>query len=220
MIQSMVNQFKLLIFDVDGTIANTDMMLIKTYETLYKKYRKDLKEIDVEKIKTFSGPPLKETLMREFPNVEYDLIFKEYKFYSHPNYIKYVTAFPNTRETLLKFKNDGYKLAIATSKMHDATLFTLHLLNLEDIFDVIVGSDDVTNPKPNRETIDKIIKICNVNPSEAVLIGDTKYDIYTAKNAGIVSIIMQFMNREMPSDATPIKYCKTFEELYTFIRGQ
>ncbi|MEG1565421.1 MAG: HAD hydrolase-like protein, partial [Bacilli bacterium] len=62
----MTNKYKLLIFDVDGTLADTDKMLIETYRTLYELYSPNVK-LDESKVIGFSGPPLRETLSTEFP---------------------------------------------------------------------------------------------------------------------------------------------------------
>lgn len=215
-----MNNCKLLIFDVDGTIADTDMMLIKTYETLYHLYGTKHESVDPNKIKQFSGPPIRDTLTKEFPNREYGFMLQEYRKYSRPNYVKYVKTFPYCKEVLIKLKKEGFVLAIATSKMHDATLYTLNLLKLNNIFDYLCCSDDVKKPKPDKETIDKLCSMSNIGKENAIMIGDSKYDVYTAKNANIKSVIMKFMDRKLPDDAIPSYYCNNFLELYTLITGK
>ena len=90
-----MSKYSLLIFDVDGTIADTDDVIVNTYIDLYKIYKKD-SPIDIKKFKTFSGPPLNETLRNEFPMLSYDYIYSEYKRISKDNYPKYIKSF-NTR---------------------------------------------------------------------------------------------------------------------------
>lgn len=212
-----MNKYKLLIFDVDGTLTDTDKMLIETYKTLYSIYRPNYLYTE-EHIKTFSGPPIMETLEKEFPDEDPNFMLSEYKKYSRPNYIKYVTAFDNTREVLLKLKENGYILTIATSKMHQATLFTLDLINLNDIFDFFLASDDLIKVKPDRECVDKIREKYNVSQNETLFIGDTKYDVYTAKNAGVDCLIMTFKNRALPDDATPKYFASSMGDLYNKLK--
>ena len=65
--------YKLIIFDMDGTIADTDKVIVKSYLELYKIYKpNDIPS--VEKIRTFSGPPINKTLTEEFPHLELDFI--------------------------------------------------------------------------------------------------------------------------------------------------
>ena len=83
--------YKLIIFDMDGTIADTDKVIVKSYLELYKIYKpNDIASVD--KIRTFSGPPINKTLTEEFPHLELDFIKKEYRRISKGNYIKY--SFP------------------------------------------------------------------------------------------------------------------------------
>lgn len=207
--------YKLIIFDVDGTIVNTDLMLIETYRTLYSLYRKDKHDIDDNIIKTFSGPPIKDTLKREFPNENQDFMLKEYRKYSRPNYEKYVKTFEECKKVLLLLKKDGVKLAIATSKMHDATLYTLKLVDLENIFDLIIASDDVVDSKPNPECVNKIVTYFkSIKKEDVLFVGDTIYDVKCANNAHVDCAIMKFMERNISNDAV-IKYSfKSFKELY------
>ena len=86
-----MSKYSLLIFDVDGTIADTDDVIVNTYIDLYKIYKKD-SPIDIKKFKTFSGPPLNETLRNEFPMLSYDYIYSEYKRISKDNYPKYILS--------------------------------------------------------------------------------------------------------------------------------
>lgn len=209
---------KLVIFDIDGTIANTDQMLIETYKTMYGMYRKDLKKIDIERIKTFSGPPLNETLANEFPNEDQKFMYDEYKRLSRPNYIKYATLFPNVKETLLALKKDGYILSIATSKMRSATKFTLNLLNIENIFDFMVCADDISNPKPHPQSINIILDKFKVNKDETIFIGDSKYDSECAKNAGVKCVLMNFVKRDIPDCLKPDYTLDNYEKLFPLIK--
>ncbi|MEG1222404.1 MAG: HAD family hydrolase [Bacilli bacterium] len=208
----MTNKYKLLIFDVDGTLADTDKMLIETYRTLYELYSPNVK-LDESKVIGFSGPPLRETLSTEFPLYDPEFMVKEYKKYSRPNYVKYVTPFLNTRELLLGLKAAGYILTIATSKMHEATLYTLDLLNLNDIFTSIVSSDDVVNPKPDKESVEILRKEYNISKEETLFIGDTKYDVICATSAEVDSVIMTYKARVLGEGVTPTYFATSSSEL-------
>ena len=65
-----MTKYKLYLFDLDGTLLDSDQMLIETFRDLYKIYKPKDYVIDEKKIITFSGPPIRETLQKEFP--EYD----------------------------------------------------------------------------------------------------------------------------------------------------
>lgn len=208
--------YKLIIFDVDGTIADTDKVILKTYIELYKKFLPN-KKIDKKKIITFSGPPLKETLINEFPSYDIDFMVSEYKKTSRKNYILYLKSFRNCKDILLKLKNDGYILALATSKYREATEFTLKLLGFEGIFEYIVCGDEVKHPKPAPDSIEKILQISGFSKSESLFVGDTIYDILCAKSSKVNIAIMSFKKRELSEEYKPDYITNSYKKLYDYI---
>ena len=212
-----MSKYSLLIFDVDGTIADTDDVIVNTYIDLYKIYKND-SPIDIKKFKTFSGPPLNETLRNEFPLLSYDYIYSEYKRISKDNYPKYIKSFKNIKEVLLNFKKNNIKLAICSSKIKESIEVCLKLLDLENIFDYIVGLDSVINPKPDKEGIDKILNYFSINKSESLFIGDTDFDYLTAKNGGLNCVIMTMLDRKYNyCNENNVKFIKSYKELEGYI---
>ncbi|MEG0529604.1 MAG: HAD hydrolase-like protein, partial [Bacilli bacterium] len=143
----MTNKYKLLIFDVDGTLADTDKMLIETYRTLYELYSPNVK-LDESKVIGFSGPPLRETLSTEFPLYDPEFMIKEYKKYSRPNYVKYVTTFFKTRELLLKLKEEGYyEHDIYVKRLTDPSKYTtVRVLTKEPNLELVKKNSDKIRP--------------------------------------------------------------------------
>lgn len=208
--------YKLIIFDMDGTIADTDKVIVKSYLELYKIYRPEYKP-QISKIKTFSGPPLNETLTNEFPHLELDFIRKEYKRISRGNYIKYLKTFRFCSEFLNKLKQKGYKISIATSKNEEATNFSLKLLKFEGLFDYIVCADTIDVPKPAPNCVFKIMEHYGVSKEETLFVGDTWYDYKCARAAGVNVAIMTFMKREFDEDFKPDYITNSFRKLLKYI---
>ena len=98
---------KLILFDFDGTLLDSDQMIVVTFQQLYELYKKD-NIFDLKKVLTFSGPPIKETLKNEFPDIDQDFIFNEFVRLSTINYDKYVHLFPYVKEMIDILKNMGY----------------------------------------------------------------------------------------------------------------
>lgn len=210
--------YKLIIFDMDGTIADTDKVIVKSYLELYKMYRPDYKP-SIKKIKTFSGPPLNETLSKEFPHLELDFIKKEYKRISKQNYIKYLKTFRFCREFLEILKEKGYKISIATSKIEEGTHFSLKLLNFEHLFDFIVCADTIDVPKPAPNCVFKIMDHYGISKEETLFVGDTHFDYKCARAAGVNVAIMTFMKREFNEDFNPDFKTNSFKKLLKYIEN-
>ena len=94
-----MRKYKVLLFDLDGTLCDTDEMLIQSFFALYKKYR-PAKIRTREELIYFSGPPIKKTLVDEFPDYTFEEIYKAFQETSRELYLPYVKAFENEIETL------------------------------------------------------------------------------------------------------------------------
>jgi len=92
-------------------------------------------------------------------------------------------------ETLKKFKKSGLKLAIASTDAHTRIVKSFRILKIIDLFDVIVGPEDVAQGKPAPDMILEILKQTECAPHEAVMIGDSISDMQMGKNAKIQASI-------------------------------
>ena len=192
----MNSKYKLLIFDMDGTIAYTDEMIIHTFIDLYDMYNPSAKK-SKEELLYFSGPPLKVTLPQEFPNLDFDFIHSEFIRISTPYYEKYVELFPHELEVIKKLKELGYLLAVVTNKGHEKAQYVLDKLGLSPYFSLLIGGGDVREMKPAPEGINKVLETFNVNKEEALYIGDNDIDYITASNAGVDSMICSWGPRKL-----------------------
>lgn len=199
----MNKRFDLILFDMDGTIADTDEMIVESFFTLYDMYL-DGKRKTKEEIYYFSGPPIKETLKKEFPHLDVDFMYKEYLKVSQKIYDTTVYPMKGCREVLIKLKEAGIKLGVVTNKMRKPALKTLDIIGFNDLFTYIVGFDDVKNGKPSNEGILKALNFYQIKNLDKVLyVGDNMIDDLTAKNAGIKSAIIYFGKREIPKTLKP-----------------
>ena len=193
--------YKLFLFDFDGTILDSDQMIVVTFKQLYDKYRGG-KQAPLEHVLTFSGPPIKRTLKQEFPDLDQDMMFNEFVKYSTVNYDKYVKPFPYVIEMLKAFKKHGIKYGLITSKARGATDYALKLTHLDELFDFVVCSDEVKNVKPDPEGVLLAMKHFNVlNKNEVLYIGDNMFDYLTSKNAGVKFGYVTFSPRKLDKDA-------------------
>ena len=184
----MANKYKVILLDMDGTIAYTDEMIVQTFYRLYDMYNPDMKK-DRSEIFYFSGPPLSITLPREFPNQDYKFMYDEFIRISTPYYDKYVVPFDNELEVLEKLKEAGYKLVIVTNKATKMAYYVLDIIKARNLFEFVIGSNDVSHPKPHQEGIELALAKLGVDKKEAIYIGDNDIDYQTAYNAGIDSMI-------------------------------
>lgn len=213
----MKRKYETILFDMDGTLADSDPMLVKTFNDLYDKY-KGGKRRPPEEIYYFSGPPIRETLKKEFPELDLDFIFKEFHDISYSYYNDYILPYEHSKEVLHKLKKDGFKLGVVTNKQHNLTIVALKVIDLEDVFDVIVGLNDVSKGKPDKEGILKAIDSLGGDIKTALYVGDNAVDLESANNAGIDCCLVNWGPRVLGKDVVPTfkinSYLELEEKLY------
>ena len=209
----MPNKYDLVLLDMDGTIADTDEMIIQSMYELYDKYR-DGRRTPVEEIYYFSGPPIRDTLKREFPDLDNDFIVDEFVKISWNNYDKYAKLFPHVKETVISLINRGIKVGVVTSKMRDSSVHCLKVINLDDVIDYFVAGDDVKNMKPHPEGLLLAMEHFSIKDKKKVLyIGDNRSDYETARNAGVDVALVTWGPRRIDKSLNPEYWIDDFNEV-------
>ena len=185
-----MNKYKLLLFDLDGTLCDTDEMIVQTMFSIYKNY-KPTKKRTREELYYFSGPPIRETLKNEFPNYDPDEMYDAFKRVSEGFYQDNVVPYKDEIVILTMLKNRGYHLGVVTNKGLPLTIYSLELCNIKPLFDVIISADDVKTPKPDPTGVYMAMERLNIkNKRDVLYIGDNDIDDETAKNAGVDSLLV------------------------------
>lgn len=194
-----MNKYRLLLFDLDGTLANTDEMVVQSFYALYKIYKPRVVR-SREELYYFSGPQIRETLKKEFPDYDLEEMREAFARISKSLYAPYVTEYPDEIETLKALKEAGYLLGVVTNKGKPLTKYNLELCHLDDIFDVVITADDVAAAKPDPQGIFKAMEVLGIKDKKDVLyIGDNDIDYYSGTNAGVDTLLVTWGPREIKS---------------------
>lgn len=207
---------KLIVFDWDGTLADSVGKIIECKIFLAKKY--NLPVPTEETIKNVLGIKFEDAMLKCFPNASPNLLNKLGKEFhdlmQQENY--QATLFPNVKEVLKLLKKRGIMLAlaIATSKDRHELNRAIEYNRLSDLFDVTCcGAEHQNKPAPTM--LNYIMDEFNVKPNECVMIGDTTTDIQFAANAGIKTICVTFgaHSVEKLQSMTPLAFMDEWKQL-------
>lgn len=173
---------KALLFDFDGTLLNTNELIIQTFmHVLNERFPGQFSPKDCSK---FIGPSLKQTFNDIAPGEEEALIAK-YRAWNIEHHDELVSQYPDVVSTLEQLKAQGIRLAIVSTKRNDTIDRGLSILGATHLFDVRIGTDDVHNVKPDPEPVLLALERLGINKDDAIMIGDNSHDIEAGHRAGV-----------------------------------
>ncbi|XMB85671.1 pyrophosphatase PpaX [Mycoplasmatota bacterium WC44] len=191
-----------LLFDLDGTLIDTNEIIIESFKNVFSKYVPDL-EFDIDVFKGFIGPSLHQTFSSYVKEELVEEMIKEYRRYYIENEFDYFEIYPNVINVVKQLKEEGYNLGIVTTKFKEAAWPSYTHYELDKYFDVFIALEHVSNPKPHREPID--IALSHFKHTGVIMVGDNQSDILAGKNASIYTcgVAWTFKGRKHLEEVNP-----------------
>ena len=172
-----------ILFDFDGTIMNTNHLIIQSWQHVFRNVQG--KERPEEEIVRTFGEPLYITMEKLVPEVPVEEGVRIYREFHYGRFQQLIELFPGVIELLEKLKADkNYKVGLVTSRLWETTALGLEKYDMEKYFDAIITHDDTDKHKPDPEPVLLALKKLNAKSEEAIMIGDSMFDIFCARNAG------------------------------------
>ena len=204
-----MNKKTIILFDLDGTLLDSTEAILLSFEDSYKDF--GLHPPEPKRIKSLIGHPL--DYMYEHLGVEKDKIWDfvdRYKFHYRKRSKTMTHFLPHAKESIIEASKFA-RLGVVTTKTGTYSRELLEHMGVMDYFEVLIGREDVTNPKPHAEPILKALHKMGVPLSSydvalvkgmedglcssprrqyknIWMIGDTCMDMVSAKDSGIKSI--------------------------------
>lgn len=173
-------QIQTVLFDLDGTLIDTNELIIASFEHTFKEFGYSFTR---EQIKEFNGPPLWETFYSINPD-QAELMVRVYREHNHANHEQYVKLFPNVIETLETLKKHQINIGIVTAKMRDGVTLGMSITGLDRYADTVITFDDVRHSKPHPEPVFKALDKLKASAQTTIMVGDNYHDIEAGKRAG------------------------------------
>ena len=188
---------KAIVWDLDGTIIHFKINSTKARKiaiSILKSHGIEKKHLSIKNSildsintskyifekKGYSSNEINEIIKevdKEVSNIEYEAAIN-------------ATKIQGIEEVLIFAKRNNIKQAIFTFNKNEHAVLSLKKVNLLKYFDVIIGRDNVNNPKPHPDHLLDICDNLDVNPNEILVIGDNYRDIEAAINVGAFSIAL------------------------------
>jgi phosphoglycolate phosphatase len=217
-----MDKYKIILFDLDGTLSDPKVGITKSVQ--YALQKMNIIEPDIDKLECFIGPPL-QVSFAEYYNFDeertqeaidlYRERFKEKGMFENELY-------SNISLLLKSLKDQGFTLVVATSK---PTVFAEQILkyfNIDQYFELIVGSNLDGTRGSKTEIIQYILdKYIEHKSGDFIMIGDRKHDIIGATNTGIdsIGVTYGYGSFEEISHSNPTYIVKSVDQLKEILMG-
>jgi len=182
----MKKRIDLVMFDLDGTLADTGRDLADAVN--FTRVYFDLPILLDERVLTHVGRGVEYLLRHALPEMQPDHFNEVLRVFLHryENHLLDATAlYPGVRETLDYFRK--MRRAVVSNKMHRLTVAVLRGLGVESCFDMILGGDSAPQKKPDPAPLRQVLVRYDVPAQRALMVGDGEVDIEAGKRAGVAT---------------------------------
>jgi phosphoglycolate phosphatase len=183
---------KALIFDLDGTLIDSEKDLVLSVNATLRAIGREQLPADLVASYVGSGAPvlISRALGGSPDSGELGRALKFFLEHYDAHKLDYTRAYPGVRETLEQLR--GTPMAVLTNKPVNISVRILEGLRLAEFFKVIYGGNSFTTKKPDPLGAKAILGEWRITAQEAAMVGDSEVDVQTARNAGMISAIVNF----------------------------
>lgn len=211
---------KTILFDLDGTLVNSEEGITKCAAYALSSF--GITVPNQEQLHVFIGPPLVQTFRNEFGMKEEDAreAVLRYRERYHPIGIFECQLYDGVEEVLRNLKRKGYQIGMASSKPEVSCRKILEHFRIDSYFDDVVGATLDGKIDTKIEVLREAIRRMHLTDlKDVVLIGDTRFDVLGAKEAGIdcIGVSFGFGTREELLKSGALCVCDTLREVAEYI---
>lgn len=182
----------LFIFDWDGTILDSTGKIVRCMQAAIAEH--NLPAVTDDQVLGIIGLGLAEAIRKLFPAIETERLVQVRDSYSR----HFISAdqtpcnfYPNVEPVLHRLRADGHQLAVATGKSRSGLRRVLANLDMDGFFDATRCADESAS-KPHPLMLHQLLDQLSVDVSQAIMVGDTDFDLKMANNAGMSSIAVSY----------------------------
>lgn len=195
----------LLVFDLDGTLADTAGDLVATLNVILA--REGLAAIELVQARAMVGGGAKVLIERglsangvKVSESRLDGMLDDFMAYYEAHIADQTALFPGVGQALDRFEEAGFTFAVCTNKVEYPSVLLLTALGIASRFRAICGKDTFPMSKPHGDALLQTIARAGGDRGRAVMIGDSKTDIDTARNAQVPVVAVNFGYTSEPVD--------------------
>lgn len=216
----MSKRFNALVFDWDGTLANSTALIVHAIQHAFAEV--GLAAPSDEEANFVIGYGLNDAMRHLAPHVQLEQVHGIVDAYKHYYLAREneIVLFDGVVDTLARYKQEGYLLAVATGKSRKGLDRALQQTGLDVIFDVTRCADEC-HSKPHPQMLLEILDYFGLPATHGVMVGDTTHDLNMAENAKMAGIGVSYgaHPRHELAALAPLAICDSFMEFDAWVQA-
>lgn len=214
-----VKKYELIIFDWDGTIIDSQAHIIKSMKNAIVDEAQDVP--GDEQIRHIIGLSLDTAIQTLCPGIEESMVQRIASHYRRHFFAEATEAselFNGVAEIIRDLHASGYYLAVATGKGRHGLDLALHKTGLQPYFHVTRCADE-TRSKPDPLMLDEILTDLDLEASQAIMVGDTSYDMDMAGNINMdcIAVTYGMHDRDHLINSHPTHFIDSITQLSHYV---
>ena len=178
-------RYRCVVFDLDGTLANTIPLIIASYDHALWAIRKT--RADPDEARSWIGQTLYGTFSVRYPE-HAEALITAYLDFNLAHLEELTLRYEGIAELLTDLDQAGVTIGVATSKRRSSAEATLRAVGLDGLISVTVGMEDTPAHKPDPAPLLLAVERLGHSPRQAAYVGDAVVDVLAAQSAGMDSI--------------------------------
>lgn len=209
-----------IVFDLDGTLIDTAPDLIDALNLILTR-EEGLPAVPSDTARNLIGSGARTMIERALAAagrmrspLELDRLYAVFIAHYADHIADRSRPFPQLGTTLARLADAGYRLAVCTNKLEWLSKRLLQTLQLADAFAAICGQDTFGVHKPDPEVFRRTVLRAGGEPRRAIMVGDSKTDVSTARNAKVPVVAVDFGYSDVPvTTLRPDRIISSFADL-------
>ena len=174
------------LFDLDGTLIDSVELILASYRHMLAAHGMPPMS-DAEWLGGIGTPLTAQFARWDDGRGMVEALIATYREFNLANHDRMVRAFPGVLDAVRELRAAGRATGVVTSKVTGSARRGLAWVGLEEMMDVLVCADQVTNPKPHPEPVELAVRLLGADPRTTVYVGDSIHDLHSGRGAGVLT---------------------------------
>ena len=207
------------LFDLDGTLIDSVRLILDSYHHTLAAHGLPPRT-DEEWLEGVGTPLTAQFAAWGNDPGTLEALIATYREYNLKHHDRMVTVYPGVVNVVQALKQDGIATGLVTSKNRTGAVRGLALARLEALMDVLVCADEVDNPKPHPEPVERAMRLLHADAASTIYVGDSIHDMRSGRAAGVrtAAVLWGPFGRSHLEGARPDYWLAQPDELLILVR--